>query len=66
MSDFDTSRLSPEIAAYIRALETKVEEENQQQKEQLLKMQSLNEQFANMRKRMFGWSSEKIQYVDGE
>ena len=57
MTGFDTSRLSPEVAAYIRSLETRIEkiealetevaalrEENQQQKNQLLKMQSLNEQ----------------------
>ena len=79
MTGFDTSRLSPEVAAYIRSLETRVEkiealetevaalrEENQQQKNQLLKMQSLNEQLVNLRRRTFGRSSEKVQYVDGE
>ena len=69
MTGFDTSRLSPEVAAYIRSLETRVaalEEENQQQKNQLLKMQSLNEQLVNLRRKMFGRSSEKVQYVDGE
>ena len=79
MTGFDTSRLSPEVAAYIRSLETRVEkiealetevaalrEENQQQKNQLLKMQSLNEQLVNLRRRTCGRSREKDQYVDGE
>ena len=65
MTGFDTSRLSPEVAAYIRSLETRVEkiealetevaalrEENQQQKNQLLKMQSLNEQLVNLRRQL--------------
>ena len=34
--------------------------------DQLLKMQSLNEQLVNLRRKMFGRSSEKVQYVDGE
>ena len=29
-------------------------------------MQSLNEQLVNLRRRTFGRSSEKVQYVDGE
>ena len=52
--------LPPEVAAYIRSLEQK----NQQLEKQLVKMQSLNEQLVKMRKRMFGQSSEQIQYVD--
>ena len=56
----DTKNLPPEVAAYIRSLEQK----NQQLEKQLVKMQSLNEQLVKMRKRMFGQSSEQIQYVD--
>lgn len=52
--------LPPEVAAYIRSLEQK----NQQLEKQLVKLQSLNEQLVKMRKRMFGQSSEQIQYVD--
>ena len=36
----------------------------QQLEKQLVKLQSLNEQLVKMRKRMFGQSSEQIQYVD--
>lgn len=76
MENIDFSKLSPEVAAYIRALEeknSKLEEKNQkleienhEQKAALIRMQSLNEQLVNLRKRMFGRSSEKIQYVNGE
>lgn len=58
--NLDTKNLPPEVAAYIRSLEQK----NQQLERQLVKMQSLNEQLVKMRKRMFGQSSEQIQYVD--
>ena len=58
--NLDTQNLPPEVAAYIRSLEQK----NQQLEKQLVKMQSLNEQLVKMRKRMFGQSSEQIQYVD--
>lgn len=58
--NLDTKNLPPEVAAYIRSLEQK----NQQLEKQLVKMQSLNEQLVKMRKRMFGQSSEQIQYVD--
>ena len=67
MADIDLSTLSPEVAAYIRALEEKnqkLEKENQEQKIALVRMQSLNEQLVCLRKRMFGQSSEKIEYVD--
>ena len=58
--NLDTKNLPPEVVAYIRSLEQK----NQQLEKQLVKMQSLNEQLVKMRKRMFGQSSEQIQYVD--
>lgn len=58
--NLDTKNLPPEVAAYIRSLEQK----NQQLEKQLVKLQSLNEQLVKMRKRMFGQSSEQIQYVD--
>lgn len=74
MTDIDLSTLSPEVAAYIRSLEEKnstleeknqkPEEENRAQKDALVRMQSLNEQLVCLRKRMFGRSSEKIEYVD--
>ena len=60
--NLDTQNLPPEVAAYIRSLE----EKNQQLEKQLVKMQSLNEQLVRMRKRMFGQSSEQIQYVDAQ
>ena len=60
--NLDTKNLPPEVAAYIRSLEQK----NQQLEKQLVKMQSLNEQLVKMRKRMFGQSSEQIQYVDAQ
>lgn len=56
------STLSPEVAAYIRSLEETVLE----QKMELVKLQSLTEQLVNLRKKMYGQSSEKIQYVSGE
>ena len=62
MAEFDTKNLPPEVAAYIRSLEKK----NAALQQQLLKMQSLNEQLVRMRKRMFGQSSEQIQYADGK
>lgn len=67
MTEIDLSTLTPEIAAYIRALEAKnqkLEEENRAQKDALVRLQSLNEQLVCLRKRMFGQSSEKIEYVD--
>ena len=74
MTEIDLSTLTPEIAAYIRALEKKnstleaknqkLEEENRAQKDALVRLQSLNEQLVCLRKRMFGQSSEKIEYVD--
>ena len=70
MTEIDLSTLTPEIAAYIRALEKKnstleaknqkLEEENRAQKDALVRLQSLNEQLVCLRKRMFGQSSEKI------
>lgn len=60
--NLDTQNLPPEVEAYIRSLE----EKNQQLEKQLVKMQSLNEQLVRMRKRMFGQSSEQIQYVDAQ
>ena len=67
--NLDTKHLPPEVAAYIRSLEQKtqqLEQKNQQLEKQLVKMQSLNEQLVRMRKRMFGQSSEQIQYVDAQ
>ena len=67
MTEIDLSTLTPEIAAYIRALEAKnqkLEEENRAQKDALVRLQSLNEQLVCLRKRMFWQSSEKIEYVD--
>lgn len=46
--NLDTKNLPPEVAAYIRSLE----EKNRQ----------LEKQLVQMRKRMFGQSSEQIQY----
>lgn len=67
--NLDTKNLPPEVAAYIRLLEQekqRLEQKNQQLEKQLVKMQSLNEQLVRMRKRMFGQSSEQVQYVDGK
>ena len=62
MKNIDMSTLSPEVAAYIRSLEETVLE----QKMELVKLQSLTEQLVNLRKKMYGQSSEKVQYVGGE
>ena len=62
MENIDMSTLSPEVAAYIRSLEETVLE----QKMELVKLQSLTEQLVNLRKIMYGQSSEKVQYVSGE
>ena len=66
--NLDTQNLPPEVAAYIRSLEQEkqrleqrkqqLEQEKQLLEKQLVKMQSLNEQLVQMRKRMFGQSSE--------
>ena len=67
--NLDIQNLPPEVAAYIQSLEQKtqqLEQKNQQLEKQLVKMQSLNEQLVRMRKRMFGQSSEQVQYVDGK
>lgn len=67
MTGIDLSTLSPEITAYIRTLEEKyqkLEEENRAQKDALVRLQSLNEELVCLRKRMFGRSSEKFEYVD--
>lgn len=62
MKNIDMSTLSPEVAAYIRSLEETVLE----QKMELVKLQSLTEQLVNLRKKMYGQSSEKVQYVSDE
>ena len=74
--NLDTQNLPPEVAAYIRSLEQEkqrleqrkqqLEQEKQLLEKQLVKLQSLNEQLVQMRKRMFGQSSEQIQYVDAQ
>lgn len=67
MTDIDLSTLSPEVAAYIRSFKEKnqkLEEGNRAQKDALVRMQSLNEQLVCLQKRMFGRSSEKIEYVN--
>ena len=74
--NLDTKNLPPEVAAYIRSLEQEkqrleqrkqqLEQEKQLLEKQLVKLQSLNEQLVQMRKRMFGQSSEQIQYVDAQ
>ena len=67
--NLDIQNLPPEVAAYIQSLEQKtqqLEQKNQQLEKQLVKMQSLNEQLVRMRKRMFGQSSEQVQYLDGK
>ena len=56
MKNIDMSTLSPEVAAYIRSLEETVLE----QKRELVKLQSLTEQLVNLRKKMYGQSSEKV------
>ena len=48
----------------LEAKNQKLEEENRAQKDALVRLQSLNEQLVCLRKRMFGQSSEKIEYVD--
>ena len=53
------STLSPEVAAYIRS----PEETFLEQKMELVKLQSLTEQLVNLRTKMYGQSSEKVQYV---
>ena len=50
------------MAAYIRSLEETVLE----QKMELVMLQPLTEQLVNLRKKMYGQSSEKVQYVSGE
>ena len=62
--NLDTLNLPPEVAAYIRSLEQEkqrleqrkqqLEQEKQLLEKQLVKLQSLNEQLVQMRKRMFG------------
>ena len=67
MTGIALSTLSPEIAAYIRTLEEKnqkLEEESRAQKDALVRLQSLNEELVCLRKRMFGRSSKKVEYVD--
>ena len=58
MSEINKENLSPEVAAYITALENKVE-----------KLQStvdnLNEMLVKRNKMLFGRSSEKTEYIDG-
>jgi len=67
MPDIDMKSLPPQVAAYIRSLEEAnqaKEKELQIKNEELMKLQSLNEQLVNLRRKMFGQSSEKAQYVD--
>lgn len=76
MRQINRSELSPEVAAYLLSLEQEVSElkkdvsdlkqQNARQKAELLKMQSLNEQLVNLRRRMFGRSSEQVKYMDAE
>ena len=64
--NLDTQNLPPEVAAYIRSLEQEKQrlEQRKQQLEQ--ENQLLEKQLVQMRKRMFGQSSEQIQYVDAQ
>ena len=62
MNKIDMRNLPPEVAAYIRSLEKK----NAQLEQENKKLQGLAEQLVKMRKRMFGQSSEQAQYVNGE
>ncbi len=69
MAAIDLSKLSPEAIAYIQELQkqTQVQAEKiKEQEKQLQKMQALNEMLAKARKKMFGRSSEQVQYLQGE
>ena len=61
MKNIDMSTLSPKCRLYLFSEETVLE-----QKMELVKLQSLTEQLVNLRKKMYGQSSEKVQYVSGE
>lgn len=70
MADIDLSKFTREEAiAYIEALQKQNQEQAAKIKEQQLqlqKMQALNEMLAKARKKMFGQSSEQVQYLQGE
>lgn len=54
----DMEKLSPEVAEYIKALEKKIQEQDE-------KNSNLTELIIKNQKKMFGKSSEQIQYIDG-
>ena len=59
MSKIDLTGLSPEITAYIHALETQLEKQTQ-------RSEKLTAMLINLQKSMYGQSSEKSTYVLGE
>ena len=58
MSEINKENLSPEVAAYIAALENKVEKLQST-------VENLNEMLVKRNKMLFGRSSEKTEYIDG-
>ena len=57
MSEINKENLSPEVAAYIAALENKVEKLQST-------VENLNEMLVKRNKMLFGRSSEKTEYID--
>jgi len=58
MSEINKENLSPEVTAYIAALENKVEKLQST-------VENLNEMLVKRNKMLFGRSSEKTEYIDG-
>ncbi len=54
----DMNDLTPEIAAYIKSLEEKIEEQN-------IRISNLTEMIIKTQKKMFGKSSESIENIEG-
>ena len=70
MPDIDLAKFTREEAiAYIEALQKQNREQAakiKEQEKQLQKLQALNEMLVKARKKMFGQSSEQVQYLQGE
>ncbi|MFI3170637.1 MAG: IS66 family transposase [Faecalibacterium sp.] len=69
MRKIDTRGLSPEILAYLKSLEQKNQELTATVKAQaaeLQQMNKLNELLVKTRHKMYGASSEQVQYLDAE
>ena len=72
MDSIDLQNLSPDVLKYINALKSEnsnLQKENADLKDKVqnqdIRISNLTEMLVNARKKIFGKSSEQVQYIDG-